>query len=162
VHRRLFSIRLAVVLLIGACGQPPKYREWPSETDLKVLKVGQKELSVEVAEFSEERRQGLMYRDHLAEDCGMLFVYPEPKLLSFWMKNTAIPLSIVFFSDDGIVINIEDMNPFQELPRVLSRQPARFALEAPRGWFATAGIQPGDKIELPEWVQKIDAERDPG
>ena len=75
------------------------------------IRINNAELKVELAETHEKREQGLMNRAILPEDSGMLFIFENPQILSFWMKNTTIPLSIGFFDENRCLINIEDMNP---------------------------------------------------
>ncbi len=110
---------------------------------------------VEIADTPEERAEGLMFRSSLPEDQGMLFVFPRPRLLGFWMKNTSIPLSIAYLDDDGTVLEIHDMEP-HSLESVSSRQPARYALEVNQGTFERLGITLGDRLVLPE---NLSAER---
>jgi uncharacterized membrane protein (UPF0127 family) len=111
-----------------------------------VLAAGGHKLTVEVASTQAARMQGLMHRRILAEDRGMLFVFPEVARHAMWMMNTYIPLSVAFLDEDGVIINIEDMKPHTQDSHPASR-PARYALEANRGWFAKRGIKPGMKIE---------------
>jgi uncharacterized membrane protein (UPF0127 family) len=99
-------------------------------------------LTVELARTNEEQRMGLMFRKKLDDGEGMLFVYNRDQMLSFWMKNTIIPLSIAFISHDGRVIEIQDMRP-QSLQSIRSSRSVRYALEVPRGWFERAGITGG-------------------
>ena len=89
-----------------------------------------------------------MYRDRLGEREGMLFVFDREQMLTFWMRNTPLPLSIAFIDARGVIVHITDMAPFSEAP-VSSRFPARFALEVNRGAFARAGVAVGDLVELP-------------
>ncbi|HMO57289.1 MAG TPA: DUF192 domain-containing protein [Roseiflexaceae bacterium] len=98
------------------------------------------------------RGQGLMYFGSLADDSGMLFVFPGDSTLSFWMRNTAIPLSIAFLDANGRILNIADMQPFDDQTFHTSAGPARYALEVNQGWFAERGITAGDQvvIELPD------------
>ncbi|MCB9665024.1 MAG: DUF192 domain-containing protein [Alphaproteobacteria bacterium] len=103
-------------------------------------------LVVEVADDPEERAQGLMMRDHLAADRGMLFVYPEAQPRSFWMKDTRIPLSIAFLDDKGVIRKIADMTPLS-LDHTKSVYPARYAVEVNKGWFAAHGIEVGDRVD---------------
>jgi uncharacterized membrane protein (UPF0127 family) len=77
----------------------------------------------------------------------MLFVFENEEHLSFWMKNTYIPLSIAFVSSGGRITEIRDMEPL-DLSPVCSAYAARYALEVPRGWFGRAGIRPGDRLIL--------------
>ncbi len=111
------------------------------------LKVGEHYLTVEIAATREERAEGLMYRKKLPENRGMLFVFEKERRLSFWMKNTYIPLSIAFISSDGRIRQIEDMQP-ESLASVTSDRSVLYALEVNRGWFTEHGIQAGDRVEL--------------
>ncbi|MDR2444402.1 MAG: DUF192 domain-containing protein [Spirochaetaceae bacterium] len=105
-------------------------------------------VDAELAVTAEEQRMGLMFRKNLDDGCGMLFVYQRDQILSFWMKNTIIPLSIAFISRDGRIIEIRDMRP-QSLETVRSSRSVRYALEAPQGWFERAGISAGCAVRLP-------------
>jgi uncharacterized membrane protein (UPF0127 family) len=102
-------------------------------------------MDVEIARDQKQHSQGLMYRRSLADGAGMLFIFERDQILSFWMKNTSIPLSIAFISAEGVIIETRDMEPFNLAP-IHSSRSARFALEVPRSWFARAGIGPGDRI----------------
>lgn len=108
-------------------------------------------LSVEVADTPEKRSQGLMGRETLPEDAGMLFTWPDDTESGFWMKDTVIPLSIAFIDAEGKIINIQDMQPLDETLHH-SPEPYRYALEAAQGWFAENGIAVGDAVRLPESV----------
>jgi len=113
------------------------------------VEAGGNRIFVEIADTPEERAEGLMFRSSLPEDHGMLFVFPEPRPLGFWMKNTSIPLSIAYIDDDGTVLEIHDMEP-HSLKSVRSRQPAGYALEVNQGTFDRLGIAPGDRLLLPD------------
>lgn len=106
------------------------------------ITVGGFPLSVEVARTTDEQRRGLMGRRHLDPDCGMLFCYPTAEPLSFWMKDTHIPLSIAFIGSGGRVEEIKDLEPYDE-SGVTSSSPCRWALETRRGWFEERSICPG-------------------
>lgn len=116
--------------------------------DLPVIKlsVGKHYLTVEVAHNESARARGLMYRRILPEHRGMLFVFPDTARHGMWMMNTYVPLSVAFLDGDGTIINIEEMVPQTRTNHVAAR-PAKYALEANRGWFAKRGITPGMKIE---------------
>jgi uncharacterized membrane protein (UPF0127 family) len=86
-----------------------------------------------------------MYRKQLPDGEGMLFIFERDEALSFWMKNTIIPLSIAFIASDGRITEIKDMRP-RDLNAVKSSRSVRYALEAPQGWFTRAGISPGDTV----------------
>ncbi|HLL38211.1 MAG TPA: DUF192 domain-containing protein [Rubrobacteraceae bacterium] len=106
------------------------------------------EMEVEIADSPEEQQRGLMERTALDENAGMLFVFDGEQPRSFTMRNTLIPLSIAFIDAEGIIVNIQDMQPLANGP-YLSGMPARYALEANQGFFANRGIGLGDVVELP-------------
>ncbi len=108
---------------------------------------------VELAFTTEEVTQGLMYRNSMEDDHGMLFVYRQPQFLSFWMKNTNLPLSIAFIRVDGTIDIIRDMKPLDTGPRYRSRYRCQFALEMNQGWFEKHDIQAGDEVILPQEVK---------
>ena len=108
------------------------------------------EVRVEVADDTEEMARGLMGRTALADDAGMLFVYPEERELSFWMKDTLIPLSIAFMDGEGRIVDIQDMKPLDDTPpHYNSAEPARYALEVNKGFFDEHGVEVGDEARLP-------------
>lgn len=103
---------------------------------------------IEVASTPEERSRGLMHRDGLAPDSGMLFIYPSPGPRRFWMMNTRIPLSIAYADQAGRIFRILDMEPAHGKPPSSLRfypsgEPALYALEMERGWFAAKGVTEG-------------------
>lgn len=110
-------------------------------------------LYVEIADTPEERARGLMGRESLPEDAGMLFVWPQDTESGFWMKDTPTPLTIAFVDAAGAIVDIEDMAPLDETLHY-SAAPYRYAIEAAQGWFADKGIEVGDRIILPEGVSK--------
>jgi uncharacterized protein len=108
------------------------------------------EVRVEVADNVFERARGLMYRRALGVNRGMLFVFPEEQRLSFWMKNTLIPLSIAFIDSERSIVDIQDMKPLDdEPPGYVSDEPAKYALEVNQGFFEEQGVRVGDRVELP-------------
>jgi len=123
------------------------------------FEAGGTTVDIEIAIKPKEQEQGLMYRNSMPKDHGMLFVYDETVLgrtdyLTFWMGNTKIPLSIAFMLEDGTITNIEDMKPqvgsFPPVERYrASRKDCFYALEMNKGWFEKHGIKPGDVFPLP-------------
>ncbi len=111
------------------------------------LKIGTVSIKAEVAKSPRERERGLMFRSSLADGSGMLFVFETDQRLSFWMKNTKIPLSIAFISSNGVIRQIADLEPLSLAP-VQSERSVRYALEVPRGWFSRAGVGVGDRVDL--------------
>jgi uncharacterized membrane protein (UPF0127 family) len=112
---------------------------------------GEVEVRVEIADSPAEQARGLMDRTALAEDRGMLFVFPEEEVRSFWMRNTLIPLSIAYMDSQGRIVDIQDMEPLDDdEPHYVSAEPARYALEVNQGFFDERGVEAGDRVELPE------------
>jgi uncharacterized protein len=162
-----------VVLLLAGCGgtdqdSGSKQNPQPSaatsaeageatreEPDLPAVIIdasgGRKvEVRVEIAEGTFEQMRGLMYRTALGRDRGMLFVYEVEQYLSFWMKNTRIPLSIAFIDSKGRITDILDMKPLDDRPpHYVSSEPVMYALEVNQGFFDDRGVRVGDHAELP-------------
>ena len=109
------------------------------------LHIGQLRIHAEIARTPQSRELGLMQRDHLCPDCGMLFVFPQAGRLSFWMKNTPLPLSIAFIAADGAIINIEEMQP-NTTDTHSAQGDALYALEMNKSWFAKNGVKPGHRV----------------
>jgi uncharacterized membrane protein (UPF0127 family) len=140
------SRALAILLLVSlGCGNGSDASDGRAPLSVTSILVGYRRVTVEVAATPSARRRGLMHRESLPDDQGMLFVFPEERLLTFWMKDTHIPLSIAFARGDGTIVRIADLEPHSERP-VSSRSPARYALEMNRGWFARHGVLEGDAI----------------
>jgi uncharacterized membrane protein (UPF0127 family) len=119
------------------------------------IDVGGHPLTVEVAATGQARQQGLMHRDHLGADRGMLFVYPDVAIRHFWMKDTRLPLSIAFVDATGKVLRLADMQPLNT-DHTSSLYPVKYALEVNKGWFEQNGVLKGavisglDALPLPE------------
>jgi uncharacterized membrane protein (UPF0127 family) len=123
-----------------------------SDTGRTRLTVGGEQFDVELAVTPEQRRQGLMFREQFGEREGMLFVFEEEQTVSFWMRNTPLPLSIAFIDARGVIVHVADMVPYSEAP-VPSRYPVRYALEVNQGAFERAAIEVGDLVELPDHLR---------
>ena len=109
------------------------------------LQISGHQLNAEVAHTVTSRTQGLMHRDTLAENSGMLFVFPRAGRYSMWMLNTHIPLSVAYLDDSGVVLNIINMTPHTTTPHS-SAGLAKYALEMNQGWFSAKEIKAGDKV----------------
>lgn len=109
------------------------------------LTSGMYRIEAEVAATDPHRQLGLMNRQAMPPQHGMLFVFNHENMHCMWMRNTLLPLSVAFMDAGGTIINIEDMQPQTE-DNHCARRPARFALEMNGGWFAQRGIKPGMKI----------------
>jgi len=132
---------LAAGLLVFAAAQATADAKLPTTT----IKVGSHALRVEVVATDAERQKGLMFREKLGRNDGMLFVFDEPAYHSMWMKNTLIPLSVAFVDAKGEILNILDLEP-HSLETRMSAGPASYAIETNRGWFAQRGLKAGDRV----------------
>lgn len=113
------------------------------------LRVGPHKVHAEVAANNASRSHGLMGRKSLMPDHGMLFVFDTPTTTCFWMKNTPLPLSIAFIDGNGAILNLKDMQPFDETSHC-PVAPFRYALEMEQGWFKKNEIGPGTRVgQLP-------------
>jgi hypothetical protein len=109
------------------------------------LTAGMHVIQAEVAASEPQRQQGLMFREKLGANAGMVFLFNEPAQVCMWMKNTPLPLSVAFIDARGKILNIEDMQP-QTLNSHCATGPALYALEMNKGWFAQKNIKPGTTI----------------
>ncbi|MDX9702694.1 MAG: DUF192 domain-containing protein [Candidatus Auribacterota bacterium] len=117
--------------------------------NLYPVTINEKTVYVEIADTPEKRQLGLMYRQSLPENQGMLFIFENEQVLSFWMKNTRIALSLAYISKDGTITEIISMEPYDQRS-YKSKHVVQYALEMNRGWFEINGISVGDKIDLPD------------
>lgn len=112
----------------------------------------QRTITIEVAETTEQTNHGMMYRQSLKPDEGMLFVFAYERPLSFWMKNTFVDLDIGFFDSKMVLVDIQQMagtsTMQQNLPTYASKLPAQYALEMPKGWFAKNKFPVGTRLEI--------------
>ena len=115
------------------------------------LEVAGCHLSAEIASTPSQRKTGLMNRDRMEADTGMIFVFPRQMHHSFWMKDTRIPLSIAFIDKTGKIDSIHDMSP-RSLSNTSSRILVPYALEVNKGWFDENDVRVGDNVaNLPDW-----------
>ena len=106
------------------------------------LTAGMHQIDAQVARTADQRSIGLMFRQEMPMHEGMLFVFEQAAQQCFWMKNTLLPLTAAFISEDGTIVNLADMRP-QTTDSHCSLKPVRFVLEMNQGWFAKRGIKPG-------------------
>lgn len=116
------------------------------------IKINNQVISVELAESAQQQEHGLMFRTKLPKNSGMLFVFEEERILSFWMKNTLIDLSIAYINKDKKIIDIQEMKATSSLdmniPSYPSRLPALYALEMNANWFSQKKIKVGDSFSF--------------
>ena len=134
---------LAVMLAIASPFAPAQQ---PTRFPVVSLTAGMHVIRAEVAATDAERQQGLMYREKMGPNEGMVFLFGAPASVCMWMKNTYIPLSVAFIDEHGKIINIEDMQP-QTTDSHCAKRPVRYALEMNQGWFRQKNIKPGAAIE---------------
>lgn len=124
---------------------------WPAfaqpQTGLPRVKLtaGMHLIDAQLASTPEQRAIGLMYRENMPAQEGMLFQFDVPGVQCFWMKNTPLPLTAAFVADDGRIVNLVDMKP-QTTDSHCSQEPVRFVLEMNQGWFAKRAIAPGSRL----------------
>lgn len=135
---RLVATVLAMLAMVSADASS-------SEVNVIPLKIDGHVLLAEVAHTQLSRSQGLMYRESLEENAGMLFVFPDPGHYSMWMKDTYIPLSVAFINEHGVILNIADMWP-QTRTAHDSAGIAKYALEMNIGWFSARKIAAGTRV----------------
>lgn len=109
------------------------------------LTAGIHQIDTQVAVTQNQHAVGLMYRDEMPMNEGMLFVFEQPTVQCFWMKNTRIALTAAFLADDGTIVNLENMKP-QTTASHCSTKPVRYVLEMNQGWFTKKGVKPGSKL----------------
>ncbi|OIO55519.1 hypothetical protein AUJ46_00945 [Candidatus Peregrinibacteria bacterium CG1_02_54_53] len=160
-YSRIF-IGLSVLLVLAGCGQAPAAEsDQGASASIQLAApdghvVG---LSVELARTAAEQQQGLMGRTSMAYGAGMLFIFPDSVQHSFWMKDTVLPLDIIFFDGEGNVVSMASMEPCiaeadTSCPSTFSDGPARFALEVPKGYLAAAGVGPDWRLVLGPWASR--------
>jgi uncharacterized membrane protein (UPF0127 family) len=139
-----------VALAPSACeSQPAQPAQWWTVP----MQIGAQRFNLEVADTPEAQRAGLMFRKSLPADQGMIFVFSREQPQEFWMKNTYVPLDIIYVDSTGKVVSIHPMEPLNT-KGVPSDGPAQYAIELNRGAAAKAGVKVGDVLTLPERVRK--------
>jgi len=112
------------------------------------MKIGSRDFTLEVADSDQSREIGLMYRDSMADDHGMIFVFADEDVRQFYMANTRIPLDIAFLDAGGTVVSVKSMLPL-DLRITSSDRPAKYAVEMNAGAAAAIGLKVGDRLVLP-------------
>ena len=135
---------LACFLAMSVSAQGLPQTQLPRAT----LNAGMHLIQVQLAQDFEQRQIGLMWRKEMPQNEGMLFVFDQPAVQCFWMRNTLLPLTAAFVSDDGSIVNLADMKPLNDDTHC-SKKPVRFVLEMNQGWFAKRNIQAGFKLSGP-------------
>jgi uncharacterized membrane protein (UPF0127 family) len=152
MRRRAFAVALNTTVLAtalvaaGGCGNGSA----ASATLPSVpMKIGSKTFTLEIANDTLEREKGLMRRDSMPADHGMIFVFPDEQRLGFYMKNTRIPLDIIFVNADRVVVSVKQMRPY-DVSTTYADAPAKWAIELNQGQAAASGVKVGDQLTIPE------------
>jgi len=141
----LQPIKLSLALGLFGLGLAQVSAADSGKLPVKQLSAGMYLIQAEVADTDAARQRGLMMRNYMASNEGMVFDFGEPATVCMWMKNTLIPLSVAFIDANGLIVNIEDMQP-QTLESHCAKKSVRYALEMNQGWFKQKNIQAGFKI----------------
>jgi uncharacterized membrane protein (UPF0127 family) len=138
-------INALAALLLASCVFPTAAQEPQTDLPRVKLSAGMHLIDAQVAQTPGQREIGLMFREQMPQNEGMLFVFERPSEQCFWMRNTLLPLTAAFIANDGTVVNLEDMKP-KTLDSHCSVKPVRFVLEMNQSWFARKGIKAGFKL----------------
>lgn len=143
------SLTVALALVAGGCKEDaPSPAEALGVDAWFPFKIGGVSVKLQVAVRQMEMVQGLMHRATLGENEGMLFVYPRPGVQGFWMRNTLVPLDIGFFSPEGVLREVQAMNPLDENRVTSYSSDIQFAVEMNQGWYRANGVKPGAKLDM--------------
>lgn len=137
----------SLLSVIAFLGSSAVFAQNAPQLDLQrtMLTAGMYQITAQVALTPQQREIGLMYRKEMPQQEGMIFIFEEPSLQCFWMKNTLLPLTAAFVADDGTIVNLADMKP-QTTDSHCSTKPVRYVLEMNQGWFAKKGIKAGTRL----------------
>jgi len=156
------TLLLLSLLFLGGCPSPDAPEETsdpepaPADTWFP-LQVGDQNIEVQLALFPEEQRKGLMLREDMPENRGMIFLFSQPRRATFWMKNTPLPLDIAYITQDGVIREIYPMEPFDETTIVSHRDDIHFALEMNQGWFEDRHVRPPATVDLENLREAVQA-----
>lgn len=149
---RLFRLIAAALVLFAAAaaGDASAQLATFDRSELTIVSGAKRHpFQIELALNGEQMAQGLMFRRQLAPDAGMLFLHPQERDLAMWMKNTFIPLDMIFIAADGRITRIAARTVPQSLATISSEGPALAVLEVNAGAAERLGIKPGDRVEHP-------------
>ena len=126
---------------------PPPHLDH-AQPKLRTMKLwlGPKEITAELAISRTEIATGMMFRDKMEENEGMLFIFAQPVQVSFYMKNTYVPLSCAYIDSEGAILEIHDLKPLDENPVYARSEQVQYVLEVKQGWFERNGVRIGTVI----------------
>jgi uncharacterized membrane protein (UPF0127 family) len=143
-RRHAKTATVALATLIAGCSS---YKP-PDNLPTVPMQLGTKRFTLEIARNDASRQKGLMLRDSMPRDWGMIFVFPDERELDFWMKNTRYPLDILYVAADGKIVSIHRMEPY-DLNTTASEGAAKYAIELNAGQAETTGLKKGDVLSIP-------------
>jgi uncharacterized membrane protein (UPF0127 family) len=144
-RRSSFAATLCLLIGLVGCDSPSAA---PQTLRTTKMQIGSRNFTLEVADTPDTTEFGLMKRDSMPADHGMIFVFSQDEPRSFWMKNTRIPLDIVYVKSDGTVVSMHQMKPYDLRPTP-SDAPAKYAIELNWGTLAATGVHVGDRLQIP-------------
>lgn len=142
MKNQIFALMMSL-FVVSACAAPEQ--EQPVTFPQVTIQIADIQRMVQLADTPQLRERGLMFQQ--SAEGGMLLLYPEPRLISLWMRNTDLALDVAFIDPQWRIVAITPMHPLDETP-VSAPSAALAALEMPRDWFARHNIQVGDKLKL--------------
>ena len=144
-RRHLLAAALAALTCLPAAAQRAPAGQPQLDLPRTTLSIGMHRIDAQLASTHLQRQIGLMHRQEMPPHEGMLFVFEQPAVQCFWMKNTLIPLTAAFLADDGSIVNLADMQPLDEQSHC-SAKPVRYVLEMNQGWFAQRHLRAGTRL----------------
>jgi uncharacterized membrane protein (UPF0127 family) len=141
--KKMLPLVLSVFFLVLPLQAAPKPQ---SNLPKATLTLGTNSLNAQIAADDASRELGLMSRTNLGTDEAMVFVFPSPRQVTFWMKDTPLPLSIAYVGRSGMIYEIHDMKPFDETPIPSASSTVIYAIETPLGWFEKHGVMAGSTV----------------
>ncbi|HZZ42702.1 MAG TPA: DUF192 domain-containing protein [Tepidisphaeraceae bacterium] len=163
-----FGLAALLAILVAGCDHGSSSRRVnPAETGTPqsglataAMKIGSQTFTLEIAATHEQREIGLMYRDSMPADHGMIFVFGQDQPMSFWMKHTRIPLDVIFVNGSGKVVSIHQMQPF-DISGTTAKGNSKYAIELNVGASAAAGVKEGDQLEIPAAIMEMVGDKSP-
>lgn len=146
-RRWAYGALLVMLMVLAGCGRSTR-------GERVAVELGGRTFDLELALDDAAREHGLMERDHIADDGGMLFVFPRQQVLRFWMKNCKVPIDVIFLDAAGRIVSIHQMTPpapgtaDRDLAEYPSGYPAQFAIEVQGGLTDKLGLKLGEKVDL--------------
>ena len=146
--KSLCLMSLVLMLTLVGCEEQQQGTTQPSALPTVPMKIGSRNFELEVARTSQEQERGLMKRDSMPQNHGMIFVFPDERVLEFWMKDTRFALDILFVDGKGKVVSMFQMKPY-DLATTSSEKPAQYAIELNVGVARDTGVKVGDVLDIP-------------